>query len=65
MRITAEEFKRIEPLLPKQRGNVKHDNLKFLNALLYLGLQVERSAERVRQLELYIHEPLAKRGVLL
>ena len=37
MRITAEEFKRIEPLLPKQRGNVKHDNLKFLKALLYIA----------------------------
>jgi len=37
MRITAEEFKRIEPLLPKQRENVKHDNLKFLNALLYIA----------------------------
>jgi len=37
MRITSGEFKRIEHLLPVQRGNVKHGNLKFLNALLYLA----------------------------
>ena len=37
MRITSEEFKRIEPLLPVQRGNVRHGNLKFLNALLYVA----------------------------
>jgi len=37
MRITSGEFKRIEHLLPVQRGNVKHGNLKFLNALLHLA----------------------------
>jgi len=37
MRITAEEFRKIESLLPVQRGNVKHDNLKFLNAVLYVA----------------------------
>jgi len=37
MRITPEEFKRIEPLLPRQRGNVKHGNLKFLNAVLHVA----------------------------
>jgi len=37
MRITSEEFKRIEHLLPVQRGNVKNDNLKFLNALLHVA----------------------------
>jgi hypothetical protein len=37
MRITSEEFKRIEHLLPVQRGNVRHGNLKFLNALLHLA----------------------------
>ena len=39
MRITSEEFKRIEHLLPVQRGNVKNDNLKFLNALLHVAEQ--------------------------
>jgi transposase len=37
MGITAEEFKKIEHLLPVQRGNVNYDNLKFLNAVLYLA----------------------------
>jgi transposase len=37
MGITAEGFKKIEHLLPVQRGNVKYDNLKFLNVLLYLA----------------------------
>ena len=37
MKITPEEFKKIESLLPVQRGNVKHDNLKFLNAVLYVA----------------------------
>jgi transposase len=37
MEITAEQFKRIEGLLPVQRGNVKHENLKFLNAILYIA----------------------------
>ena len=35
--ITPEEFRKIESLLPVQRGNVKHDNLKFLNAVLYVA----------------------------
>ena len=37
MKITPEEFRKIESLLPVQRGNVKHDNLKFLNAVLYVA----------------------------
>jgi transposase len=37
MGITAEEFKKIEHLLPVQRGNVRYDNLKFLNAVLCLS----------------------------
>ena len=36
MTITREQYKRIEPLLPTQRGNVQIDNLTFLNALLYV-----------------------------
>jgi hypothetical protein len=34
MEITARDFKKIEHLLPVQRGNVRHDNLRFLNAIL-------------------------------
>jgi len=37
MKITADEFQRIEHLLPIQRGNVRHGNLKFLNAVLYVA----------------------------
>lgn len=36
MKITAEQYKKIEKYLPKQRGNVRIDNLQFLNAILYL-----------------------------
>ena len=35
--ITRKEFKKIECLLLVQRGNVKHDNLTFLNALLHMA----------------------------
>ena len=37
MKITADEFQRIEHLLPVQRGNVRYGNLKFLNAILYVA----------------------------
>lgn len=37
MRITSAEFKVIEDLLPKQRGNVSISNLQVLNAMLYVA----------------------------
>jgi transposase len=37
MKITAQEFKLIEDLLPKQRGNVSLSNLQVLNAILYVA----------------------------
>jgi transposase len=37
MRLSSADFKKIEGLLPVQRGNVKHGNLKFLNAILYMA----------------------------
>ena len=37
MEISAKQFKIIEPLLPKQRGNVKLANLQVLNAILYVA----------------------------
>lgn len=37
MELTREEFRRIEAILPRQRGNVVHDNLTFLNAILYMA----------------------------
>ena len=37
MEITAEQYARIEPVLPRQRGNVRIDNLNVLNAILYVA----------------------------
>jgi transposase len=36
MRITAEQFALIQPHLPVQRGNVEIDNLRVINAILYV-----------------------------
>jgi len=37
MEITAEQFSRIEPFLPVQRGNVSVTNLEVVNAILYVA----------------------------
>ena len=37
MEITAEQYERIQGCLPVQRGNVRHDNLVLLNAILYVA----------------------------
>jgi transposase len=37
MKITKIQLKRIADCLPTQRGNVKIDNLRFLNAILYVA----------------------------
>ena len=37
MKITSADFKVIEKLLPKQRGNVSITNLQVLNAILYVA----------------------------
>jgi transposase len=37
--ITEAQYRRIEPILPRQRGNVKLSNLKVLNAILYVAEQ--------------------------
>ena len=39
MEITEAQFKRIAPLLPKQRGNVSLPNLQVLNAILHVAEQ--------------------------
>ena len=36
MRITIEQYEKMKPLLPVQRGNVAADNITFINALLYI-----------------------------
>jgi transposase len=37
MEITPEQFSRIEPFLPVQRGNVSLSNLQVVNAILYVA----------------------------
>ena len=37
MEITEEQYRRIEPSLPRQRGNVRLSNLAVLNAILYVA----------------------------
>ena len=39
MEITQEQYRRIEPELPRQRGNVSLSNLTVLNAILYVAEQ--------------------------
>ena len=36
MKITKEQYEKIEKYLPVQRGNVKIDNLQLINAILYV-----------------------------
>jgi len=36
MEITKEQYQRIEPYLPVQRGNLEIDNITFVNAILYV-----------------------------
>ena len=37
MKISQEQYKRIEKYFPVQRGNVKIDNYDFINAILYIA----------------------------
>jgi transposase len=37
MEITPEQYARIEPHLPTQRGNVSHVNLNVINAILFVA----------------------------
>lgn len=37
MEITPEQYARIEPHLPIQRGNVSHQNLNVINAILFVA----------------------------
>lgn len=37
MQLTTEQFKQIEGLLPRQRGNVRLNNLQVLNAILHVA----------------------------
>jgi len=37
MQLTAKQFEQIADLLPRQRGNVRLDNLQLINAILYVA----------------------------
>jgi transposase len=37
MQLSREQFEQIAPLLPRQRGNVRMDNLDVLNAILHVA----------------------------
>ena len=37
MQLTTEQFEQIADLLPRQRGNVSMDNLRLINAILYVA----------------------------
>ena len=37
MQLTPDQFKQIANLLPRQRGNVRLDNLQVINAILYVA----------------------------
>src|SRR5580693_10474367 len=37
MEISTEQYARIEPHLPTQRGNVSHENLNVINAILFVA----------------------------
>lgn len=39
MKLTQSQYKQIEAVLPKQRGNVSLSNLEVLNAILYVTEQ--------------------------
>ena len=39
MEISEAQYRRIEPILPRQRGNVSMSNLTVLNAILYVAEQ--------------------------
>jgi hypothetical protein len=63
MEITSDQFARIEPFLPVQRGNVSVTNLQVVNAILYgrgKRLQMARIAQALWQLahDLYANESL-------
>ena len=36
MEINKDQYEKLKPLLPVQRGNVRIDNITFINALLYI-----------------------------
>ena len=48
MQLTREQFELIAALLPRQRGNVRLDNLAVVNAILYVAANGLPSGVRCR-----------------
>lgn len=69
MEITKEQYGKIEKCLPKQRGNVKIENLQLINAILYVaenGCKWRALPERYGKWRT-VYEPMnrwSKNGVL-
>ena len=62
MEMALEEYQRIEPYLPRQRGHVSMSNHQVVNAILYVtenGSTMESIAEELWKLAYSIcsHEP--------
>ena len=60
MELTQEQYAKVEKYLPKQRGNVKIDNLQFLNAILYVaenGGKWRALIVRLPAYDIHAHEP--------
>ena len=51
MELTQEQYSKIEKYLPKQIGNVKINNLQFLNAILYVA---ENGVEGTAKMQLRV-----------
>ena len=65
MEISEAQYRRIEPILPRQRGNVSMSNLTVLNAILYVaeqGCKWRGLPQTFRKLahHLHPHEPLGQ-----
>jgi putative N-acetylmannosamine-6-phosphate epimerase len=48
MKITQEQYKLIESHLPKQRGNVRMEDMQFINAIMYVAENGIQSVGRTR-----------------
>ena len=60
MELTQEQYAKVENYLPKQRGNVKINNLQFLNAILYVaenGGKWRALRVRLPAYDIHAHEP--------
>ena len=64
MEISQVQYERIADCFPVHRGNVAYDNLRVLNAILYVmkWVQMEEAPGKVWKLayDLHAHEPMVQ-----